>query len=233
MREKELIVLADIGEEIGSAAVLQRLAQGADIALICDAGTPLLSDPGYELVREAHKLKIAVVPVPGPSALTTMLSVCPLPLNEFKFIGFLKRKGAEKRRQLRAMAKSDVSTIFFESPARLIESLQMLKEEGFGHRSIFVGRELTKLYEEFSLGSVSEVLHSFTAVPAVKGELVIVLERSPKIEFPIEFEPLAQELAVRLKPSEAALILRNVTNVDRDTAYRRILEIRAQKNNIT
>lgn len=233
VKKKELIVLNAIDEEIGTRSTLQRLSQGIDVALVCDAGTPLLSDPGFELVREAHEQKITVVPISGPSALTTVLSVCPLPLNEFVFVGFLKRKGAEKRRQLRVVARSSVSTIFFESPARLVETLQMLVEEGVGCRSIFVGRELTKLHEQLSLGSVSDVLLEYEATPVVKGELVIVLDRNPQNEFSTEFEELAQELSARLKPSEAAQVLRNLTNVDRDAAYTRILEIRSQKNKIT
>ena len=229
LRDKDVIVLNQAVEAEATIDSLERLESGSDVVLVSDAGTPLISDPGHELVKKAYARAIPVVPIPGPSALTAVLSVCPLPVNEFQFVGFLKRKPREKRHQIRRIAQSSVTTIFFESPMRLLDTLRLMDDEGLGSRQIFIGRELTKLYEELTFGPVADVRQTLeNNASNVKGELIVVLDRMQEKRFPIAAEELIDALASRLKPSETARVTAKLTGENRDEIYGRILAKRSQ-----
>lgn len=166
---------AKAGELVG------RLERGQSIALVCDAGTPMLADPGYRLVREALKCGIRVVPVPGPSAVTAVLSASGLPTDRFVFEGFLPAKKGARAARLKTLAAETRSLVFFEAPHRIRETLaEMLAR--LGDREVVLAREVTKTYEEFVRGRLSEVAASFAAKEP-RGEFTLVVrgaeERPP------------------------------------------------------
>ena len=148
------------------------LLEGKNLALISDAGTPTISDPGYGLIRDCIKEEIKIIPIPGASAITTAMSVSGLPSDSFTFFGFLpQKKGRIKK--IKELLNVDNTIILFESPFRLEKTLNQLKEY-LGNRSVVVGRELTKLYEEIIRGNLDDVIKYFSK-SKVKGEIVIMI----------------------------------------------------------
>ncbi len=156
------------------APIVLNELQSSDIALVSDAGTPTISDPGFKLVREATKAGDSVISIPGPNAALLALSVSGLPTDKFAFIGFLPKKDGPKRRLLEDVKTWPVSTIFYESPYRLKETLQTLQAV-LGDREASVSRELTKVHEETVRGRLSELLSQFSG--SVKGEITIVVAK--------------------------------------------------------
>jgi 16S rRNA (cytidine1402-2'-O)-methyltransferase len=154
--------------------VLGWLADGEDIGLVSDAGTPLVSDPGEGLVEAVLAAGHSVVPIPGPSAILAALVASGLPSHPFTFLGFLPRKGTERKELLERLATSRETTVLFESPERLVTLLEALADSSFPDRKCVVGRELTKLHEEFVRGSLAEVAAHFTSTPP-RGEITLVL----------------------------------------------------------
>ena len=153
--------------------LLSHLKGGKDIALVSDAGTPGISDPGYRLIQEAIKRDMPVIPIPGPSAAIAALSVAGLPTDSFTFIGFLPRKGGKRKKLLDKMADSSWTSILYESPHRLMKTLGELLA-ACGDRQIVVTRELTKAFEEVIRGAISEVIDILKG-RRIKGEITIVL----------------------------------------------------------
>lgn len=153
--------------------IIDLLKQGKTIALVSDSGTPGISDPGYELIKVAAEQGIKVEPIPGPSAVIAALSAAGLPTDRFVFEGFLQKKPGKKRKALNALSKEDRTIIIYESPFRLLKTLEDIKNI-FGNRPLAVCRELTKKFEEIVRGSAQEVLEYFQT-KAIKGEIVIVI----------------------------------------------------------
>ena len=153
--------------------LLSHLKGGKDIALVSDAGTPGISDPGYRLIQEAIKRGVPVIPIPGPSAAIAALSVAGLPTDSFTFIGFLPKKGGKRKKLLDKMADSSWTSILYESPHRLMKTLGELLA-ACGDRQIVVTRELTKAFEEVIRGAISEVIDILKG-RRIKGEITIVL----------------------------------------------------------
>lgn len=160
-------------EAARSRVLLQRLRQGQDIALISDAGTPLVSDPGYRLVRLCRKHKIPVSPVPGPSAAVAALSVSGLPPDRFLFAGFLPRQSGSMRRELEAMKDLKATLILYVAPHRLVSTLE-LAQDVLGDRQSCLAREMTKIHESFYLGALSQIRSRAGGQP--KGEYTLVIE---------------------------------------------------------
>ena len=151
------------------------LESGNDVALISDAGTPTVSDPGYRLIRECVKKGVDIVPIPGPSAVTAALSVAGLPSDSFTFVGFLpQKKGRIKK--IEQLSEINNTIILFESPHRLLKTLNQLFEI-LGNRQVAIGRELTKLYEEIIRGNLKNVIQEFSK-KSVKGEIVIMIGKN-------------------------------------------------------
>jgi 16S rRNA (cytidine1402-2'-O)-methyltransferase len=154
--------------------ILEVLRSGRDVALVSDAGTPGISDPGYRLVRDARAEGLPVVPVPGPSAIVTALSVCGLPTDRFLFVGFPPPKAAARRRDLEELAAERSTLVFYESPVRVAAALADMIDV-FGDREAFLCREATKVHEEYVKARLSELRSLLASRPAVKGEIVLVV----------------------------------------------------------
>ena len=152
--------------------IISLLLDGKNLALISDAGTPTISDPGYGLIRDCIKKEIKIIPIPGASAITTAMSVSGLPSDSFTFFGFLPQKKG-RIQKIKELLNVDNTIILFESPFRLEKTLNQLKEY-LGNRSVVVGRELTKLYEEIIRGNLEDVIKYFSK-SKVKGEIVIMI----------------------------------------------------------
>jgi 16S rRNA (cytidine1402-2'-O)-methyltransferase len=162
-------------EKVKAEEVLKRLRQGESVALVSDAGTPGISDPGGVLIRQALGEGIAVVPVPGPSALVTALSISGIPTENFTFIGFLPSKKGQRKRILKDLALEPATLVFYESPHRVIDTLIDM-EEAFGkERGAALIKELTKIHEEVFRGTLSDVLDALEEA-TIMGEYVIVVK---------------------------------------------------------
>src|SRR5262249_19612439 len=156
-----------------AAELIARMKNGAKVALVTDAGTPLVSDPGFHLLVEAIQQGIPVVPVPGATAFVTALMAAGLPSAEFLFIGFLPAKATARRSKLREFANLQTLLILYEAPHRLLATLETILEE-LGNRRCVVARELTKLHEEFLRGTVAEALEEMRGRD-IKGEFVLLI----------------------------------------------------------
>ena len=154
--------------------LLEILGEGRDVALVTDAGTPGVSDPGEELVRAAREAGFGVVPIPGPSAVPTALSASGLPADRYLFLGFMPRKGTERARLLEATAQSEWTVVLYEAPGRLADLLHDLAAVAGAERKAVVGRELTKLHEEFRAGTLAE-LASYYRESEPRGEITLVV----------------------------------------------------------
>jgi 16S rRNA (cytidine1402-2'-O)-methyltransferase len=182
--------LYEQNEMAKSPALLARIKEGQCIACVTDAGTPAISDPGYQLVRSAIAEGIAVIPIPGVSALITALCVSGLPMDHFVFQGFLPDKHSKKRNVLQSLRDDHRTQIFYESPKRLLATLKDIREI-LGNRFLVVARELTKVHEEMVRGHVEDVLRTF-ADRSVKGEVTLIVAGSTAVE-----EPQSDENDVR------------------------------------
>ncbi len=170
---KPLFSYHSANEKSACRKILRDLMDGKEVALISEAGTPCISDPGYLIVQAAVQAGIEVVPIPGASALSCALSVSGLPTDRSLFLGFLPQKKGKKRKLLQSFLNQEIQMVIYESPYRLLETLHLLIEL-FGDRPLFIGRELTKLYEEKIHTSLAQAVHDFSSRD-IKGEFVLVL----------------------------------------------------------
>jgi 16S rRNA (cytidine1402-2'-O)-methyltransferase len=173
---KPLLSLHDHNEQARSQQLLEKLQAGESGALVSDAGTPLINDPGFHLVKLLRQQGVNVVPIPGPSAVITALCAAGLPTDRFSYEGFLPAKN-QKRLQVLQTLKNDTRTlVFYESPHRLTESLQAMLDVFGAERQMVAAREMTKTYEQFVAGSIAEVVAYFDAnADKVRGEFVLMV----------------------------------------------------------
>jgi len=170
-----LVSYHEHNEQTRAAELLARIQAGESIALVSDAGTPLISDPGYRIVRAAVEAGAKVVPIPGACAAVAALSASGLATDSFRFGGFLPRKATERRRLLEGLnGDPDLTLVFYESPHRIVESLRDI-EETMGDPPVAAGREVTKLHEEFLRGSASEVRNSLESRQQILGEFTVII----------------------------------------------------------
>lgn len=189
-----------------------------DVALISDAGTPAIADPGQEIVAAAHAAGHNVVPIPGASAAIAAVSASGLVTGPFIFLGFVERKGEGRRLALGKAMQTGWPVVVFESPQRLVETLGDLRSV-FGDREAIVARELTKLHEEVVPGTLSGLEEHFGATE-VRGEIVIVVGAGDVVAGDIDIESVARRLlADGLKPSKAARELASIASIGSDEAY--------------
>jgi 16S rRNA (cytidine1402-2'-O)-methyltransferase len=160
-----------------SAEIIEYLLAGANVALVSDAGVPCISDPGYILVQKAAEMGVRVCPVPGPSALTSAISIVGLPSEKFLFTGFLPSKKNERIKHLRNLAGESALLVFYESPHRLLKSLTDCLEV-LGNRPAAVCKELTKIYEDCQRGTLGDLVAYFKEITKVRGEYVVLITGS-------------------------------------------------------
>ncbi len=201
--------------------IIARLQGGSDVALISDAGTPLLSDPGARLVRAAIDAGIRVCPVPGASALLSALVASGLDSEVFTFVGFLPRKGRERRERIELLSMLTGTSVIYEAPGRVSETLADLVESGAGSRQAVVARELTKQFEEMRRGTVQELSEYYREM-APRGEVVIVLSgRAPEVVDEARLQAIAAEMrAAGATTRDIAHALAEGHGVARNVAYR-------------
>jgi 16S rRNA (cytidine1402-2'-O)-methyltransferase len=171
--QKETLSYHEHNELMRAAELVIRMEQGARVALVSDAGTPVISDPGHHLVSLCLRHRIPVVPIPGPSALIAALAVSGLPTEEFLFVGFLPSRAGERRKALERLAAETRTLVFYESPHRLVEMLAAALEQ-FGRRPTVIARELTKIHEEFLRGDLAELVVTARR-RALRGELTVII----------------------------------------------------------
>ena len=217
-----LLAYHDHSHEQRTQQLLARLQAGEDIALISDAGTPLVSDPGYRLVRAAGDAGIAVVPVPGASALIAALSAAGLPSDRFAFEGFLPAKTTGRQKQLVALAGDSRTLIFYEAPHRLLESLQDMHTAFGGEREVVMARELTKTFETIVRAPLTELI-DFVAADSnqQRGEIVLLVRGAP--DAPSELDATAEHtmriLLEELPVKQAAALGAKLTGLRKNDLY--------------
>lgn len=206
--------------------LLARLREGSSVALMSDAGTPLISDPGYPLVRAAIEENIPVTSIPGASSVITALSVSGLPAAPFLFLGFSPTKPSARTLFFQPYASIRATLLFFESPKRLLATLAGMKEV-FGDRNAAVARELTKLFEECVRGTISEIISVFEAREAVKGEIVILLAPPEDVsEEKVDLDRLLLTLLEKDTIRDAVAEAASVTGLPKKDVYKRALELK-------
>lgn len=229
--QKTMLALHDHNERERTASVIDLLAKGTSIALISDAGTPLISDPGFVLVREARARGLVVTPVPGSCALVAALSAAGLPTDRFRFEGFLPTKRGARRAALEALSQETATLVFYESPHRILEATSEIADVMGAEREVVLARELTKAFETFYAGpasSVCEQLNSDTY--AVKGEYVVMVhgaEPRPEEESSaFDVDRLLRLLIAELPVKKVARLGAELTGVSRNDLYQRALTIK-------
>lgn len=188
---KPLVSYHEHNERSRSTGLLDDLEAGKNIALVSDAGTPLIADPGYRLVELAREKRIPVSPIPGPSALLAALSASGLGTDSFTFCGFLPSKKGQRRRFLEDLRPSQATLVFYETPHRVLEALEDI-EEALGPRPVVLAREITKIHEEFLRGTAAEIRKTLSERAAVKGEITLMIGKSETPE--IDATPLAESV---------------------------------------
>ena len=227
---RPLVSLHEHNERERIDELLEKLRAGARIALVSDAGTPLLSDPGFELVRRVAQEGMSVVAVPGPSAITAALSIAGLPTERFSFEGFLPARLGERRTRVAELAAEARTLVFFEAPHRIAESLEDMAA-GFGTtRRAAVARELTKVFETVYRGTLAELaLQARSDANFTRGEITVVVEGAPhiaEVEAPrVQLDATLTVLLTELAPSKAAALAARLTGAKRNDAYARALEL--------
>ena len=226
-----LISYHDFNEKERSAQLLTKLKQGASVALVSNAGTPSVSDPGYALITAAIAANIPIVPIPGPSAIITALCAAGLPTDTFVFAGFQAKKKPKRLRELKILCNQERTVIFYESPRRLAAFLEELLAV-FGDRTAVLSRELTKIHEEFIRGRLSEILSVLKQRTTIKGECTLLVT-GRKEETGSVSASLQQELQQKLKSGQSRLsdIVREVAlkyNVPKNEIYKEALKIKGK-----
>lgn len=223
-----LMAYHDHSDDRRSAQILQRLEQGQTVALISDAGTPLISDPGYRLVREARERGIRVVPIPGACAFVAALSAAGLPSDRFSFEGFLPAKSGARERSLHELAADTRTLVFYEAPHRVADTLDAMAEVFGAGREAVIARELSKAFETFHLAPLGELAAWVRADSnQQRGEIVLLVrgaERRREAELTPEAERVMRLLMAELPPKRAAALSAEITGVKKKLLYNWALE---------
>lgn len=227
-----MVALHEHNEREITPQLLERLAAGDDLALISDAGTPLISDPGFCLVRAARAAGFRLTPVPGPAACIAALSVAGLPADHFVFEGFLPARAAARRRRLEELKRENRTLVFHESSHRIVECLGDMAEILGGDRPAVIARELTKVYETIESGALDALRIWLQADPnQQKGEFVVLVQGSPAVGDGALDEAARQVLAVlveELPLKQAASLAAKITGLSRNELYAKALELKKE-----
>jgi 16S rRNA (cytidine1402-2'-O)-methyltransferase len=217
-----VIAYHDHNEEECLPGLLERLARGESVALVSDAGTPLISDPGLKLVRAARAQGVTIVSVPGPSAVLAALSSSGLPTDRFAFEGFLPRRAGARSERLRAVANDSRTLVFFEAVHRMPETLQALVETFGADRQAVLARELTKVHEQVVAGTLGQLAQRLGADVPLLGEFVIVVAGNLAAGTPDEqrAQRIFDLLQAELPPSRAVALTAQISGLPRNDVYR-------------
>lgn len=222
---KPMMSYHEHNEASRAGEILERLGRGESVALVTDAGTPLISDPGYRVVAEAVAKGHPVVPVPGASAVLAALAGSGLPVGQFRFTGFLPPKAAARRKMLQDLSQSPITVVAYESPHRILDSLSDMQEI-LGGRQVVLARELTKVHEEFLRGTPDEIRRLLWERDSIKGEITVLIAPSEKkddIEDPLaEIDRLERE--ERLDRMEAIKAVAKRLGLPKREIYRLVAE---------
>ncbi len=206
--------------------LIQELLNGKSIALISDAGTPLINDPGYKLVTAAHDNLVKVVPIPGVSAVITALSVSGLPVNRFSFEGYLPAKVEARRKHLQSIANETRTLVFYETPHRIVEVIKEMQEIFGDERQVTIARELTKQFEQLvrdKLSVIGEKLKDETI--KIKGEFVVIVEGVTENQMDkAEVLRINKILSGKLSPSDAASLTAKISGRRKNEVYQMVLD---------
>lgn len=225
-----LISLHKYSESKKTDMILDRLEEGQKVALISDAGTPAISDPGCRVVRAALEKGLRVVPIPGPSSIIAALSVSGMDCSTFTFLGFCPRKDEQRRVFFESLCKERRTCVFLETPHRIVDSLK-IAESILGQRRVTLMRELTKMHEEILVGSASLILADLAQREAVKGEIVVVVESNQQPEDRTDMEEIVASLiAEGLTGKRLADEARRRFHVKKSEAYEKFLEIMSKES---
>ncbi len=212
-----------------TATVIDELLSGKNIALISDAGTPLISDPGYVLVSEAKKVDVDVVPIPGPSAIISALSVAGIASDRFSFFGFLPAKQTARLKTIQASAHLDETAIFYESPKRVLASLLDCQSVLGDERVVCLAKEITKSFETIKTDTLPNLIDYLQADDThQKGEFVILIsgvDKQDRIEGEAQLDKILPILLAEMSASKAAKIAAKITNIDKKTCYQKTLNL--------
>jgi len=209
---KPVVSYHEHNERERATELTDRIAEGQNIALVTDAGTPLVSDPGYRLVQAAIERGVPVVPIPGPSAAIAALSASGLATDSFRFCGFLPAKSSQRRKMLEQWKHETCTLIFYETPHRIAEALEDITAV-LGSRPVVVARELTKMHEEFLRGTAVEIHAQLAARPSIKGEITLLIG---KAEAPEADSTISIEDAVRAAEQQGLARMDAIKQVARE-----------------
>jgi len=227
--ETSLRAFHEHNEKDKTEAIINEIKAGKSIALISDAGTPLISDPGYHLVTKAKKVSIQVVPVPGPSALITALSSSGLASNSFTFFGFLPSKPVARLKLLQTKINLDETIIFYESPKRILSTLEDMLEVFGESREVCFAKELTKSFETILTDRLPNLIEYLDAdISHQKGEFVILVSPADKIdsiESERQLDKILPILCSEMGASKAAKLAAKITGIDKKHCYKRALAL--------
>ncbi|MEQ8935568.1 MAG: 16S rRNA (cytidine(1402)-2'-O)-methyltransferase [Amphiplicatus sp.] len=204
--------------------IIAKLVDGASICLVSDAGTPLISDPGYKLVREARDAGVKIIPLPGPSALVAGLSAAGAPTDRFLFAGFPPAKAGARENFFRDLAGIEATLVFYEAPSRLAESLAAMAA-ALGDRRACVAREITKLHEDFREESLSTLAAHYAAHPP-KGEIVIIVHAADAVGETVDVDALLKDALQSMTLKDAAAAVAGASGLPRKDVYARALAIK-------
>jgi len=224
---RKMVAYHEHNEAEAAARLIAAVGEGKSVALASDAGTPLVSDPGYRLVQEAVKQSVRVVPIPGASAVLSALTASGLPNDTFMFAGFLPVKAGQKKTRIEALADVQATLIFYESPRRLADTLETMAEI-LGDRQAVVARELTKTFEELRRGSLPALAAHYMEAGAPKGEVVLCV--APPGEKPEQSEADTDQLliglAAEMPAAKAAGEAARMTGLKKSDLYQRLLKLK-------
>jgi 16S rRNA (cytidine1402-2'-O)-methyltransferase len=224
----ELISFHAHSSERALERILDLLGTGKDVALVTDAGTPTVSDPGAVLVAAARARDISVATIPGPTAVAAALAVSGLGADRYLFLGFLPRKGGDRRRLLEIVAESEWTVVLFEAPNRVADLLSDLADVCGDDRQVAVSRELTKVFEETRAGTLAELAGYYAEAPP-RGEVTVVVSGTGKAapqEVPIDPETRARALLAQgMTRKDVAEQVADETGISRNAAYRLVNEL--------
>ena len=230
--KKLLISYHEHNEKKRTPQLIGKLLGGTSIALVSNAGTPSVSDPGFRLIAAAIENKITVTPIPGVTAATTALSVSGLPTDSFIFVGFAPKKKGKRIKFLTALGVQTASLIFYESPKRIISLMEEIIS-CMGDRNAVLAREMTKLHEEFLRGTVSQILKTLKARSTVKGECTLLVSGCEQLkEMDIEIIKTTLKTALQNETGSLSEIARTISqkyDLPKKTVYDLALEIRSHK----